>query len=106
MGKQIYSQGQIDLAQKLRKCGYSYQEIADSTGMKLTSAVQHTHFIEPNPEANHVVKRSIKDLISLLEPGDPFLELPIPKGLLALWQGEIASTASPKSQEGQPGEKK
>ena len=77
------------MARKLRQNGYSYREIADSTEMKLTSVVSHTHFIEPNAEANHVVKRTIRDIVAMLEPGDPFQELPIPKGLLALWQGEI-----------------
>lgn len=84
-----YSLGQVKEAQRMRTAGFAYKDIAEALGMKLTSVLHHCHYISVEPEHNHVVKRTIKDITAMLEPGDPFQELPIPKGLLALWQGEI-----------------
>lgn len=86
-----YSPDQVKQAQKMRKAGFAYKDIAEALDMNLTSVLHHCHYIGVEPEHNHVVMRSIKDLIAMLEPGVPGRQLPLPKGLLALWQEEINS---------------
>ena len=84
-----YSKEQVQQAQKMRKAGFAYKDIAESLDMNLTSVLHHCHYVPVEPEHNHVVMRSIKDLVAMLQPGNPGLELPLPKGLLAFWEEEL-----------------
>ena len=82
MPKFVYSQDKIEEAKNLRQCGYTYQEISDLTGM--TTVIHHTQHIIPNvDDAHRPVWKTADDLRALLEPGTPFKQLPLPKGLLA-----------------------
>ena len=40
MPKFIYREQTIQEAKRLRQCGYTYQEISDLTGMKMTTVIQ------------------------------------------------------------------
>lgn len=84
MPKFVYSREVIEKAKRLRQCGYTYQEISDLTGMKMTAVIHHTQNVTPIvDDAHRPVWKNINDLRSFLEPGTPFKQLPLPKGLLA-----------------------
>jgi len=84
MPKFVYSREVIEKAKRLRQCGYTYQEISDLTGMKMTAVIHHTQNVTPIvDDAHRPVWKNIDDLRALLEPGTPFKQLPLPKGLLA-----------------------
>jgi len=84
MPKFVYGQDVIEEAKKLRQCGYTYQEISDLTGMKMTTVIHHTQHMMPSvDDAHRPVWKAIDDLRAFLEPGTPFKQLPLPKGLLA-----------------------
>jgi len=84
MPKFVYKQQTIKDAKRLRECGYTYQEISDLTGMKMTTVIHHTQHITPSVnDARRSVWKDIDDLRAFLEPGTPFKQLPLPKGLLA-----------------------
>lgn len=84
MPKFVYSREVIEKAKRLRQCGYTYQEISDLTGMKMTAVIHHTQNVTPIvDDAHRPVWKNINDLRAFLEPGTPFKQLPLPKGLLA-----------------------
>jgi len=84
MPKFVYSREVIEKAKRLRQCGYTYQEISDLTGMKMTAVIHHTQNVTPIvDDAHRPVWKNIDDLRAFLEPGTPFKQLPLPKGLLA-----------------------
>lgn len=84
MPRFVYSQQAVQEAKKLRQCGYTYQEVSDLTGMKMTTVIHHTQHIMPSvDDAHRPVWKAIDDLRAFLEPGTPFKQLPLPKGLLA-----------------------
>lgn len=84
MPRFVYRQATIEEAKRLRQCGYTYQDISDLTGMKMTTVIHHTQGITPAvDDAHRPVWKSIDDLRAWLEPGTPLKQLPLPKGLLA-----------------------
>ena len=83
MPKYVYSPNVVEQAKNLRRYGYTYREIAGATGMKLTAVVHPPHHIDCPEDGHRPVWKSVSDLLVLLEPGDPFDELPVPKGFLA-----------------------
>lgn len=82
-----YSWEQIEAAQRLRRQGFSFSQIAEDTGMKMSSVIAYTRTIRPG--GNHVERRTVQDILAVLQPGQPFAELPLPSGLLSLWEEEI-----------------
>ena len=84
MPRFVYDQQTIQEAKRLRQCGYTYQEISDLTGMKMTTVIHHTQNVKCTvDDAHRPVWKTIDDVRAFFEPGTPFKQLPLPKGLLA-----------------------
>jgi len=84
-----YTWEQIDEAQRLRRQGFSFSKIAEDIGMRESSVIAYTRTVKPG--GNHIERRRIEDILAVLKPGQLFMELPLPSGLLSLWDEEIAS---------------
>lgn len=86
--QKTYTWEQIEEAQRLRRQGFSFSKIAEDVGMRESSVIAYTRTIRPG--GNHIERRTIGDILGVLKPGQPFMELPLPSGLLGLWEEEIA----------------